>query len=263
LSLLAVFFKFKERLYTFLVQIGSIEHTTKLKQYFFWLWFLFIEFLLLLRSFFKIERPILAIFISSLILLNFVLDCPISVESSIIIQLLIGLYLINFDFYGQLFSEFFLTYPASPLALSFTTFLTRQTNSKFVIVRNLGLRAGASIFFGKSGLTPTGKASIVVAASSAAALAYNSYRDRIQKEDHFNRDQQNREDHFSRDQQNREDHFSRDQQNREDLQKREQSFQANENEKQRQHEKERWAHEERMSAQKSADSNNKSSWWRK
>jgi hypothetical protein len=212
--------------------------------------FYYIAFLLLMRSFFKKEHPIIIYFIAVLLLLN--INFPI-IDITVIIYIFFsqGFYFLSTDLWGEIFSEFLLLHPSSYFTLSFSTFLTRKSNSSNAIVRYMGLRAASSIFFGKSGLTPTGKASILIAASSSAALAYNSYQDRLQ---------------------------------RFELQKNEHTFQAQESEKSRQeseksrqhererwtlekerwaHEKERWTQEKERWAHEEQERTKKQGWWSK
>ena len=137
--------------------------------------------------------------------------------------------------------------------MSFSTFLTKQMHAKNIIIRKMSFRAASSIFFGKSGLTPTGKASIFIAACSGVALGINSHLDRQHKE----RLQIENQQHQIRLQ--TESHQFQEAENQKNR-----SAAAVENEKQRQHERARWAHEEKMASSKQqSPQNSKTSWFRK
>jgi len=133
---------------------------------------------LFIRSFFKKERPVIIILIGIFFIFNLFVVSLISTISFINFTLLLGIYMLALDVYGNVFSTLLLTNPDSMFTLAFYLFLENKKTSKNVIKRYMGMRAAASIFFGPSGLTPTGKSSILIAMSTGVALIVNSELDR-------------------------------------------------------------------------------------
>ena len=155
-----------------------IKKNFKFNGVFGFIFFYYILFVLFIRSFFKKERPVIIILIGILFFFNLFVITFFTTISFINFTLLLGVYMFVLDVYGNVFSTLLLTNPDSGFTLAFYLFLDHQKTSKNVIKRFVGFRAAASIFFGPSGLTPTGKASIFVAVSTSCALIVNSELDR-------------------------------------------------------------------------------------
>jgi hypothetical protein len=145
-----------------------------------------------------------------------------------------GINLISLDISAQLFSSYLISNPSSLFTLSYYAFIGKQEISRFYGIRFVSTRAAASIFLGSSGLTPTGKSAVLVAAAGGIAVMYNSYKDRQQRDQHLKLQLEEAE---------RQRAFKR-----ELLQQKEVEAQ-----RQRTHERERWTHEE--------NSKKSSSWW--
>ena len=187
--------------------------------------------LLAFRSLFLRERPIYIYFLGVVIILNIYFKI-VSIETSIIFLLLQGLYFLSFDLYSEIISDILLNYPDCEFALAYSTFVMRKQQSPFIIIRQVGTRSAAGIFFGKSGLTPTGKGSVVVGAMTGGALLWNGHLQR----NHEWRLQEHQRNHEWQ------------------LQEHQHLHEEGLAEKQRAHEKERWEHESKMK---------NSSWWSK
>lgn len=181
------------------------------------------------RSLFLKDRPIYIYILGILVIINIYIKL-ISVETTIVLLLFQSIYFLSFDLYAEIISDILLNYPDSEFALAYGTFITRKHQSPFVIVRHIGIRSAAGIFFGKSGLTPTGKALVVVGAMTGGALLWNGHLQR----NHQWRLQENQHRH------------------EESLAQKQQTHQSTEADKQKSHEKVRWDHEEKMK---------NSSWW--
>lgn len=228
--------KFHQIVIPKVLSLYNNKSTNPLKKGFFRFLFLFIEALLLLRSFFKKEHPIVFL-VTSLLLVSLFFYFNYSTITLSFIFILQGIYMLQLDAMAQSFSEYLLENPNATVTIAFKTFLVKQFNANFVIIRKVAGRAFGSIFFGKSGLTPTGKSAVFIGACTAGASFYNSYRDRVQREDHFNRGQE---------------------------------FSATEAEKQRSHDKEKWAeaekqrsHDREKWARENAQQKKSSSWWKR
>lgn len=120
-----------------------------------------------------------------------------------------GVNFISLDVSAQLFSGYLLSNPRASFTILYNSFIDKQTMSRFYPVRFVGGRAATSIFFGSSGLTPTGKSAVLIAAAGGIAVMYNGYKDRQQRDQHL-------------------------------------GLQLEEADRQRTHEREKWTHEDNM-----------------
>jgi hypothetical protein len=209
--------------------------------------FFYVQFLLLMRKLFQSQTlqlgylPVVTIIASYLLLQQYITQ-----ESYFFFFFLQGVYFITWDIFGEFFSEHLITEPTSLFSLSFNNFLLAQQRSKFLIVRHMSGRAAASLFMGKSGLTPTGKATLFAGIVTAGTLTYNSYKDRLHRE-HLQKDQQA----FEKQQQDAAQAFEKQQKDAAQAFEREKmaferekmAFEAAEKEKIRAHEKAKWEHE--------------------
>lgn len=94
------------------------------------------------------------------------------------VLIVISIYFYNWEFFGQTFGEHMLSYPNSILTLSYQRF---AFNHK-VIKRYVNTSTWSQVIFGgKSGLTPAGRATLIVAVVSGITFSFNAHMDRRQR----------------------------------------------------------------------------------
>jgi hypothetical protein len=228
-------FYLKDILTNLLNKIG--ESPSKFFKFIRYYLFLYIEFLMFLRSIFKeyhgaANHICLALY-SCLLLCG--LCNPLNV---IVFGYVQGVNFISLDVSAQLFSGYLLSNPRASFTILYNSFIAKQTMSRFYPVRFVGARAAASIFFGSSGLTPTGKSAVLIAAAGGIAVMYNGYKDRQQRDQHLGLQLEEAERQRAFKQQ----HLQ--QKNAAGAAKF--SSKAAEADRQRTHEREKWTHEDNM-----------------
>jgi hypothetical protein len=165
--------------------IDSSKMFEKAPKVFFIIFSPFIYYVLLLRSiFYQKEYPWLAyvpmvFFLTNLIAISQYNFPLFTLKAYTIFLVILGFHLVLVDAQGDAIAFLYYTYPLSLFSISLSTSLTRLQKSNHMFVRFTGTRAIAGIFFGKSGLTPTGKASIFAGAVAAGSFTVNEYLDRV------------------------------------------------------------------------------------
>ena len=212
-------------------QILDRVTTSKLKHLLNPLLFIVIAMIFFIRSFFIKERPgfVYALGILSYVVIFSEMYHPGYVFIAFIF---IGIQMLNLDLYGSLISDILENSSESAFALSYMLFLTNAQKSPYTIIKRTAFRSAAGIFFGKTGLTPTGKASIVVGAMGAGAIFINGELERRHRayQNELARAHTSSENEKQR------------------------AHDSSEAEKKRAHERERWARD---------DAQKRSSWWSK
>jgi hypothetical protein len=179
------------------------------------------------RSFFKKEQPWLIYVIGILFFINIIYKVfPIlSVSVCLVLQ---GFYLISLDLYGELFASLIVHDSTSAFSMGYMVFLTKHKSSQYTIIKRTMIRAAMGLIVGKTALTATGRATVIVGGMTAASLMVDHALERRHQSFENELDRKHASDESERDRK----HVS------------------DENEKTRQHERDRWAHE-----------NTKKKWW--
>lgn len=141
--------------------------------------YIFISIISFFRSIFLPEKenskiPIFFLIIFLIILIS-LLYLKINVTNFIFSYIVIGVYFLVWDVYGELFANIILNDMHSQFSIGYFMFITKIKQKKYL--RFYGTKS-AFLFFGKSGLTSTGKASLIVGGFASITLTYNNYLDR-------------------------------------------------------------------------------------
>lgn len=161
---------------------NNIKRLHELKSFkvFSTLFFYYLSYVFFLRNFFSQERP--SVFYILPLLGLFLFWCPLivfSFKGYIMLNILFGMNCIIYDFIGENYSNFFHDFPQHSLTVSYFVFLSKKQNSKFVIIRQVFTRAYlASMFLGKTAMTPTGRGYITVGISSGILFGINEHLNR-------------------------------------------------------------------------------------
>jgi hypothetical protein len=148
--------------------------------------YIYMIFIFIIRSFFLKERPGIFYFIGLVIIINLVYPDRffpfISFGSYVLFNLAFGLYLINLDRLGSAFSDVLINHSLTPFSQGFMAFRNKLYHSSHVIVRYVGTRSYMGIVFGKTPMSSTGRASLVICVISGTGYLINEQLNRRSNE---------------------------------------------------------------------------------
>jgi hypothetical protein len=144
--------------------------------------YLYMLFIFTIRSFFLKERPGIFYFIGLITIINLtyknVFFPFITFGSYVLFHLIFGLYLINLDRLGYVFSDVLINYSNTPFSLGFTALQNKLKQNRFSLVRYVSFRSNLGVIFGKTPMSSTGRASLVICVVSGAGYMLNAHLDR-------------------------------------------------------------------------------------
>jgi hypothetical protein len=151
-------------------------------QPFFYLVYIYMFFIFLIRQYFSKERPWIIYAIGIIFMVNLIYPAiffPVfGITHYIMFNLLLGLNLVSWDNIGSMFSDILINHPDTVFSTTYLTLTKKGLNHPSIIVRYTFSRAAAGVIFGKTPMTSTGRATIGVAVISGVGYMYNEHLNR-------------------------------------------------------------------------------------
>jgi hypothetical protein len=168
----------------FLLKIKTklIELLPYIPQPFFYLVYIYMFFIFLIRQYFIKERPYIIYMIGLIFMINLLYPnvfFPVfHITQYIMFNLILGLNLVSWDNMGSIFSDILINHPDTVFSTTYLTLTKKGLNHPSIIVRYTFSRAAAGVIFGKTPMTSTGRATIGVAVISGVGYMYNEHLNR-------------------------------------------------------------------------------------